>query len=69
MISEIRTVRNKLEHEYILPSQEKARECIELAELFIDATQNKLFNRFITDYIIQNEYDSTDGYIKSHTIA
>lgn len=64
LISEIRTVRNKLEHEYILPSQEKARECIELAELFIDATQNKLFNRFITDYIIQNEYDSTDRYIK-----
>lgn len=64
LISKIRMIRNKLEHEYILPSQEKVRECIELAELFIDATQNKLFNRFITDYNIQNEYDSTDIYIR-----
>lgn len=64
LISEIRTVRNKLEHEYILPSKEKARECIELAELFIDATQNKLFNRFITNYNIQNEYDRTDTYMR-----
>lgn len=64
LISEIRAVRNKLEHEYILPSKEKARECIELAELFIDATQNKLFNRFITDYSIQNEYESTDTYMR-----
>lgn len=64
LISEIRTIRNKLEHEYILPSKEKARECIELAELFIDATQNKLFNRFITDYNIQNKYDDQDIYMR-----
>ncbi|WP_394862843.1 hypothetical protein [Paraclostridium bifermentans] len=47
-----------------MPSKEKARECIELAELFIDATQNKLFSRFITDYNIQNEYDDKDVYMR-----
>ncbi|WP_308898790.1 hypothetical protein [Candidatus Desulfosporosinus nitrosoreducens] len=63
-ISQIRKIRNKLEHEYILPSHEKAKETIEIAELFINATQNILFNKFITRYYIQNEYDSEDKFIK-----
>ena len=64
LISQIRKIRNKLEHEYLLPTQEKAKEAIELAELFINATQNKLFNKFFTDYNIQNEYDEESIYIK-----
>lgn len=69
LISQIRKIRNKLEHEYILPSQEKAKEAIELAELFINATQNKLFYKFITDYYILNEYDSEKGSTKKALYA
>ncbi len=64
LISQIRKIRNKLEHEYILPTEEKAKEVIEIAELFINATQNKSFNKFFTDYSIQNEYDSEDIYVQ-----
>ena len=40
----------------------KAKEAIEIAELFINATQNKMFNKFLTNYIIQNKYE--DGHWK-----
>ncbi len=64
LISQIREIRSKLEHEYVLPSEKNAKEAIEIAELFINATQNKLFNKFFTDYIIQNEYDIENEHIK-----
>ncbi|UZP03333.1 hypothetical protein JW813_16735 [Clostridium botulinum] len=57
LISQIREIRNELEHEYILPSEKRAKEAVEMAELFINATQNKIFNKFITNYIIQNKYE------------
>lgn len=60
LISKIRKVRNKLEHEYTLPSIEDVIESIEVAELFINATENILFNKFCTDYFVQNEYDEND---------
>lgn len=60
LISQIREIRNKLEHEYILPSEKKAKEAIEIAELFINATQNKMFNKFATDYSIQNKYEEEE---------
>ncbi|UPA31753.1 hypothetical protein L0P85_06345 [Terrisporobacter glycolicus] len=60
LISKIRKLRNKLEHEYTLPSEEDVIESIEVAELFINATENILFNKFCTDYIVQNEYDEND---------
>lgn len=61
LISKIRKVRHKLEHEYTLPTVGEAREAIEIAELFINATENILFNKFYTDYFIQNENDDR-GY-------
>lgn len=60
LISKIRKIRNELEHEYTLPSIEDVIESIEVAELFINATENILFNKFCTDYFIQNEYDEND---------
>lgn len=57
LISKIRKFRNKLEHEYIVPKESEAREAIEIAELFINATQNKVLHKFCSSYSIQNEYD------------
>lgn len=57
LISKIRTFRNKLEHEYIMPTEEEAREAIEISELFINATQNVVSNKIFSDYAVQNYYD------------
>ncbi|GAA0102307.1 hypothetical protein UT300012_30220 [Paraclostridium bifermentans] len=57
LVSKIRSLRNKLEHEYILPNGIDIKESIEIAELFINSTENIIFNRFITDYSIGNKYD------------
>lgn len=55
LISKIREVRNKIEHEYKMPSQADAIEAVELAELYINATQNMMFYTLLTDYYIRNE--------------
>nr|WP_025774446.1 hypothetical protein [Clostridium botulinum] len=57
LISKIRKLRNQLEHEYIVPKEEEAREAIEISELFINATQNIVLHKFCSNYSIQNEYD------------
>ncbi|HBJ1650196.1 TPA: hypothetical protein LA460_002387 [Clostridium botulinum] len=57
LISQIRIIRNKLEHEYVLPNSNEVREAIEVAELFINATQNIIINKFSTDVYIGNHYD------------
>lgn len=44
LISKARALRNKLEHFYRVPSKNEVIEAIELAELFILATDNKLNN-------------------------
>ncbi|MEW9095243.1 MAG: hypothetical protein AB2417_09195 [Clostridiaceae bacterium] len=56
LISKIRKFRNKLEHEYMLPKENEAREAIEIAELFINATQNVIWHKFFSDYVVQNKY-------------
>jgi len=63
LISKIRTFRNKLEHEYILPSQNDAREAMEMSELFINATQNVILNKIFSNYFIQNEYEEDENEI------
>lgn len=57
LISKIRNLRNKLEHEYIVPKEDEAREAIEIAELFVNATQNIILHKFFLSYSIQNEYN------------
>ena len=59
LISKIRKFRNRLEHEYIVPKENEAKEAIEIAELFINATQNIIWHKFFSDYCISNcKYDS-----------
>ncbi|WP_346876828.1 hypothetical protein [Clostridium sp. UBA5712] len=65
LISKIRRFRNKLEHEYIISKENEAREAIEIAELFINATQNVILHKFFSDYCIRNEYNENDIKIKS----
>lgn len=58
LISKIRKFRNRLEHEYIVPKENEAKEAIEIAELFVNATQNIIWHKFFSDYCISNdEYD------------
>ncbi|MEF2965891.1 hypothetical protein V3851_08625 [Paenibacillus sp. M1] len=45
IISKIRKLRNNLEHEYSLPTFDEVKEAIEVADLFINATENKVFNK------------------------
>ena len=46
LISKIRKLRNKLEHEYIVPKENEAKETIEIAGFFINATQNTIWHNF-----------------------
>lgn len=64
LISKIRKFRNKLEHDYIVPKQEEAREAIEIAELFINGTQNIILHKLFSSYSIQNEYDEENSKLE-----
>lgn len=61
LISKIRTLRNKLEHQYMLPSNDEVREAIEVAEIFINATQNIILNKFSNDCYFGNRYNEDTG--------
>lgn len=69
LISKIREIRNNLEHQYVMPKLEEVKEAIEIAELFINATQNVLFQKFYTDYVIQNDYDKAKKFLSSNRIS
>ena len=67
LISKIRAIRNKLEHEYALPNANEVREAIEVAELFINATRYIVINKFSSDYSLGNEYDEeTSNWMSPH---
>jgi len=55
LIAKIRKLRNELEHEYLMPQKDEVREAVEIAELFINATQNILWHKFISDYFVLQE--------------
>ena len=66
IISNIRTLRNKLEHYYKMPTKEEVDSAIELAELFILSVENRIRfieeNLSITDsknYIAYGEYKNS----------
>lgn len=44
LVSEIRTLRNKIEHDFIVPSSIDVRRAFETAELFVAATERKLID-------------------------
>ncbi len=53
LISKIRGLRNLLEHEYKLPSENEVTEGLEIATLFIGAVNNVL-NSFVNELVIGN---------------
>jgi hypothetical protein len=53
IISKARLLRNKLEHYYKSPTNEEVSDAIELAELFINATDNRLNN--LWDFCITDD--------------
>ena len=72
LISDIRNLRNKIEHDYIVPNEQEVKNSIEIAELFCNATEKKLMDYWefgITDrkhkkrnisgiYILRNEEEN-----------
>lgn len=42
LISKIRSLRNRVEHEYIIPSFSEVKEAIEIAELFINSSMRRI---------------------------
>jgi len=43
LISKIRKLRNKIEHNYYRPTEDEADEAVELADLFVNCLQRKIF--------------------------
>ncbi len=56
LVREIREVRNELKHEYIMPNKLEIEKSLEIAELFINNTNYKMFSIFLQDYNVTNEY-------------
>lgn len=54
LISNIRKIRNELEHEYKIPTFEECQEALELTDLFINSTQNKMWYKKKTNIFIKN---------------
>jgi len=53
LVSEVRLLRNKLEHYYSVPTVAEVRKAIEISELFVTATEKKLLDYWdfeLTDY-------------------
>ena len=64
VIAEIRNLRHKVEHECKIPDRNQTQRAIEIAELFINATDNKLNSSLtfqLTDY--KHEKKINDGSI------
>jgi hypothetical protein len=60
LISKARLLRHKLEHYYEIPNREETRESLELAELFINATEHKVY--LIWSYYFGNHIDGDEMY-------
>lgn len=61
LISEIRTLRNVMEHEYIIPKDFEVKKAIELAELFVSATDRRLLD--VWDFEITDSHRQKKGAI------
>ena len=55
LISQYRKIRNLLEHEYKLPTINQAKEFVELAELFINATNHRMGLDFYASFSLRND--------------
>lgn len=59
IIRKVITTRNYLEHEYIIPEIEKTEDAVDIATLFVDASERSL-NPFIESFFLGNPSDSVD---------
>ncbi len=60
LISKARLLRHKLEHYYEIPSREETKESLEVAELFVNATEHKVY--IIWSYYFGNHINGEDMY-------
>jgi len=67
IVSEVRTLRNKLEHEYDVPSIEDCKRALDVAELFVNATEFKITNFW--NFYIFNDYNEKTGDSEGNNIA
>lgn len=63
LVSKIRLLRNKLEHEYVIPKKKEVREALDIAELFINATENVVYSNICQSFRISNNIDSETGIL------
>ena len=64
IISDVRNLRNKLEHQYKKPTKKEVKDALELAELFISAVENKV--KFIEEGFTLSEKKSHKYIKKEH---
>lgn len=62
IISEIRSLRNKVEHNYIVPSLDSVKKAIEIAELFINSSNRKFSYSPMALYIGNELSDNVPDY-------
>jgi len=62
LVSKIRELRNKLEHEYKMPTKKEAREAVEVAELFINSTENVITRNFYHSIYFGNNLYIDNSY-------
>lgn len=58
LLSKIRLLRNKLEHEYTVPKVEEVKEALEVAELFINATKNVVYSEICHKFMFSSNFDN-----------
>lgn len=64
VISNIRKIRHKLEHEYIVPTYQQVVNAIEIADLFINAVENKLIKSSIFEITDREHIERIpDGFV------
>jgi len=61
VISDIRTLRNKTEHEYMMPTEVDVKNAVEIAELFLSATERHLMT--VWSFQISDTSRLNDNYI------
>jgi len=65
VISDIRKLRHRLEHEYVIPTYKQVSDAIEIAELFINAVENKLTKSLLFEITDKNHLQKLPDFMKS----
>ncbi|GAE27476.1 hypothetical protein JCM9140_3624 [Halalkalibacter wakoensis JCM 9140] len=71
LVSKIRNIRNEMEHNYISPNEHEVREAIDIAKLFVNATQNIVLRKKFTNYLLYsvNPKKSDQSMKRSHEVS